>query len=81
MLLCLVVQVATLFWCVRYYVRQSTRDVHAAGIPVRHSAAADRCHAGDDGRRTSCRSSLWGALFVYLGEFDAGAMTRSITRR
>ena len=28
MLLCLVAQVASLFWCVRYYVRQSTRDFH-----------------------------------------------------
>ena len=32
MLLCLVVQAASLFWCVRYYVQQSTRDVGVQGF-------------------------------------------------
>ena len=48
-LLCLVAQVAALFWCVRYYVRQS---MSSPGRQVQHmiKSQQDAILAGRDGR-------------------------------
>ncbi len=65
MLLCLIVQVAAAFWCVRHYVR------HASPLgpgPLRGIAplivATAALLAG-----TLLQIALWGGLFLWLGEF------------
>jgi len=67
MLLCLAIQVFVAFWCVRHYVRQT-----------RHVKPGSRSQAGLRPLLvamvammlgTLVQVSLWGALFVVLGEF------------
>jgi hypothetical protein len=68
MLLCLVLQTAVAFWCVRYYVR------HASQVEVGHGfVAAIRplivtTLAMVVG--TLAQVMLWGGLFLWLGEFE-----------
>jgi hypothetical protein len=68
MLLCLIVQVAVTFWGVRYYIR------HSWGAPEPHRFLAGirplliimlAMTAGN-----FVQIAMWGALFVWLGEFD-----------
>jgi hypothetical protein len=68
MLLCLIVQVASLFWGVRYYVRQVEPGLAAQGflsairplvVVTLVMMAANLVQIG-----------LWGALFLWLGEFE-----------
>jgi len=67
MLLCLVVQTALTFWCVRHYVRQSVETQTARGFwtgirpLVVAMLAMMVCNLLQIG--------LWAALFVVLGEF------------
>ena len=68
MLLCLVVQVAVVFWCVRYCVRQIRRvkpeDCSRAGIRPLVVAMLAMMIAN------VLQIALWGWLFVLLGEFE-----------
>ena len=68
MLLCLVVQVAVVFWCVRYCARRSSRSAHRAGIleaivPLVVTMLAMMV-------ANLLQVALWGGLFVLLGEFE-----------
>ena len=68
MLLCLVVQVAVVFWCVRYCVRRSARSsgsgvMRAAVQPLVVSMLALMT-------ANVLQIALWGWLFVLLGEFE-----------
>ena len=67
MLLCLVVQVAVVFWCVRYCAQRSSRSAHRAGIleaivPLVVTMLAMMV-------ANLLQVALWGGLFVVLGEF------------
>ncbi|HZN46264.1 MAG TPA: potassium channel family protein [Ramlibacter sp.] len=66
-LLCLVAQVAALFWCVRYYVRQSMsspdRQGFLAGIRPLVVATLVMLAAN------VAQIVVWGVLFLWLGEF------------
>lgn len=68
MLLCLILQVAVAFWCVRYYVRQAVGGpAHPgffAGIRPLLVAMLVMMVAN------FLQISLWGALFLWLGEFN-----------
>jgi Ion channel len=66
MLLCLVAQVASLFWCVRYYVRQSTRDFHGFLSGIRPLIVATLVMMVGN----LVQIALWGGLFLWLGEFE-----------
>ena len=68
MLLCLVAQVASLFWCVRYYVRQSTRDFRGQGFlsGIRPLIVATLVMMVGN----LVQIALWGGLFLWLGEFE-----------
>jgi hypothetical protein len=68
MLLCLVVQVAVVFWCVRYYAQRSSRAAPRAGIleaivPLVVTMLAMMV-------ANLLQVALWGVLFVLLGEFE-----------
>ena len=67
MVLCLVVQVASLFWCVRYYVQHSWQDLHGqrflAGIRPLVVVTLAMLAAN------VAQIAVWGALFLWLGEF------------
>ena len=68
MLLCLVVQVVVVFWCVRYCTRQTDRDASNAGWlrtirPLSVSMLAMMT-------ANLIQIALWGLLFVGLGEFE-----------
>lgn len=68
MLLCLVVQIAVVFWCVRYCARRSSRSAPRAGIVeaivplVVTMLAMMVAHL--------LQVAIWGGLFVLLGEFE-----------
>ena len=68
MLLCLVVQVASLFWCVRYYVQHSWQDLHGqrflAGIRPLIAVTLVMMLVN------LVQIALWGGLFLWLGEFE-----------
>ena len=68
MLLCLVAQVASLFWCVRYYVRHATQDLHVqgflSGISPLIVVTLVMVVAN------LLQIALWGGLFLWLGEFE-----------
>jgi hypothetical protein len=68
MLLCLVAQVATLFWCVRYYVQQSTRDLRGQGFlsGIRPLIVVTLVMMLGN----LLQIALWGGLFLWLGEFE-----------
>jgi hypothetical protein len=67
MLLCLVVQVVVVFWCVRYYARRSSRPpdrpVIEAIVPLVVAMLAMMV-------ANLLQVALWGGLFVLLGEFE-----------
>ena len=68
MLLCLIVQAAVAFWCVRYYVRHSPQvgsgQRFLAGIrPLIVATLAMMVG-------TLVQIMLWGGLFLWLGEFE-----------
>jgi hypothetical protein len=68
MLLCLIAQAATAFWSVRYWVRH-TQEVQQADRLLRSIRplliAMVAMMLGN-----LVQISLWGALFLYLGEFE-----------
>jgi hypothetical protein len=68
MLLCLLLQVAVAFWCVRHYVQRAS--LVGAGLGFLRGmrpllAATVALLAG-----TLLQIALWGLLFVWLGEFQ-----------
>ena len=67
MLLCLVLQVAVAFWCVRYYVRQATGGPAQPGFlaGIRPLLVAMLVMMVGN----FLQIALWGALFLWLGEF------------
>ena len=68
MLLCLIVQVAVSFWCVRYYVRHvpsvGSGQGFLAGIRPLLVASLAMMFG------TLVQIVLWGGLFLWLGEFE-----------
>lgn len=68
MLLCLVVQVAVVFWCVRYCARQSAQGARKRILlaTVRPLAVAMLAMMVAN----VLQIALWGWLFVLLGEFE-----------
>jgi hypothetical protein len=67
MLLCLIVQVAVVFWCVRYCAQQTDHDPSRTGWlkairPLAVSMLALLI-------ANVLQIALWGCLFVWLGEF------------
>jgi hypothetical protein len=67
MLLCLVMQAAVAFWCVRYYIRRMQaysveQRMHAGLQPLMIAMAAMMFG-------TFLQVMLWGVLFLWLGEF------------
>jgi hypothetical protein len=66
MLLCLIVQVAVAFWCVRYYVRHVPHvgGGFLAGIRPLLVASLGMMFG------TLVQIMLWGGLFLWLGEFE-----------
>ena len=68
MLLCLIVQVALAFWCVRYYVQHSTHIGSGQGFLVGTRPLIVATLVMMLG--TLVQIMLWGALFLWLGEFD-----------
>jgi hypothetical protein len=68
MLLCLVVQVAVVFWCVRYCAQRSSRSAQQGGmveaiIPLVVTMLVMMV-------ANLLQVALWGGLFVLLGEFE-----------
>ncbi len=68
MLLCLVVQVAVVFWCVRYCARRSAQNSAKRLLlaTVRPLAVAMLAMMSAN----LLQIALWGCLFVSLGEFE-----------
>jgi hypothetical protein len=68
MLLCLIVQTAMAFWSVRYFVRQTDRIDNASRFlqAIRPLLIVMLVMMAG----SLVQISLWGALFIYLGEFD-----------
>ena len=68
MMLCLVVQVAVVFWCVRYCARRSAEGVDNRLLlaTVRPLAVAMLAMM----TANLLQIALWGCLFVQLGEFE-----------
>ncbi len=68
MLLCLIVQVAVAFWCVRYYVHQSPQVGSGQGFlaGIRPLIVATLVMMVG----TLVQIMLWGGLFLWLGEFE-----------
>ena len=66
-LVCLVVQVATLFWCVRYYVHTLLLDPGRQGFlaGIRPLVVATLAMVAAN----LVQVALWGGLFLWLGEF------------
>jgi len=71
MLLCLLVQTAVAFWCVRYYSRHASQVSRGHGFVagVRPLIVATVAMVAG----TLVQIGLWGTLFVLLGEFEQGA--------
>jgi hypothetical protein len=68
MLLCLFVQVAVSFWCVRYYAHHSSQVVSGQGFlaGMRPLIVATLAMLGG----SLVQIMLWGGLFLWLGEFE-----------
>ena len=68
MLLCLIVQVAVAFWCVRYYVRRSAPAASDQGFlaGIRPLLVATLALMVGN----LAQIILWGGLFLWLGEFN-----------
>ena len=67
MLLCLAVQAAVAFWCVRYYVRVAETAPPGSGFVAGIGPLLVAMVAMMVG--TFVQIALWGALFLWLGEF------------
>ena len=67
MLLCLVLQTAVAFWCVRYYMNHSSHIGSGKGFMVGIQPLIVVSLAMMFG--TLLQIVLWGALFLWLGEF------------
>ena len=67
MLLCLIVQVAVVFWCVRYYVNRSSVVVSGRGFLVGTTPLIVVTGVMMVGNFVQI--ALWGGLFLGLGEF------------
>jgi hypothetical protein len=67
-LLCLVAQVAVLFWSVRYYVQQSMGGPDPQGFlaGIRPLVAVSLAMLAAN----AAQIAVWGALFLWLGEFE-----------
>jgi hypothetical protein len=67
-LLCLVAQVAVLFWSVRYYVQQSMGGPDPQGFlaGIRPLVAVTLAMLAAN----AAQIAVWGALFLWLGEFE-----------
>jgi len=67
MLICLIVQVVVVFWCVRYCARQTARNPNRTGWlkPIRPLAVSMLAMM----IANVLQIALWGLLFVWLGEF------------
>jgi Ion channel len=70
MLLCLIVQTAVAFWCVRFYVQHLPRIGSGQGflVGMRPLIVATLAMLGG----TLVQITLWGGLFLWLGEFEQG---------
>ena len=66
MLLCLIVQVAVSFWCVRYYVSRSPGGGQGLLAGIRPLIIATLVMM----LGTLLQIMLWGGLFLWLGEFQ-----------
>jgi hypothetical protein len=68
MLVCLIVQTAVAFWCVRYYVRHSPQVVSGQGFlaGIRPLIVATLVLLAGN----MVQIMLWAALFLWLGEFE-----------
>lgn len=68
MVLCLIVQTAVAFWCVRYYVRLSPQVGSGQGFlaGIRPLIVATLVLLVGN----LVQIMLWGALFLWLGEFE-----------
>lgn len=68
MLLCLVVQIAVVFWCVRYCARRSAQDGRKRVLlaTLRPLAVAMLAMMAAN----MLQIALWGWLFVLIGEFE-----------
>jgi hypothetical protein len=66
MLLCLMVQSVVAFWCVRYFVRQSSHAPDRFVASLRPLLVAMLVMTIGN----FVQITLWGMLFVWLGEFD-----------
>jgi Ion channel len=69
MIFCLLVQVATAYWSVRNFVRQSTHSQPGSGIVAECLPLVVAMLVMMAGNIVQIM--LWGVLFVVLGEFDA----------
>jgi Ion channel len=68
MLLCLIVQTAVAFWCVRYYMRHSSQVGRGQGFLAGMRPLIVATVALLVGNLVQIM--LWGALFLWLGEFE-----------
>lgn len=68
MLLCLVLQVAFTFWCVRYYIGQAGREASGAGPFVQIRSLLVVMIVMMLGN--FIQITIWGVLFMALGEFS-----------
>jgi hypothetical protein len=67
MLVCLVVQIVVVFWCVRYCTRQTVGDARAGWLQAIRPLAVSMLAMMV---ANLLQIALWGFLFVGLGEFD-----------
>jgi hypothetical protein len=70
MLLCLVLQAAVTFWCIRFFVRHTRRAVHEEGVLAQLGPLLLVMIATT--LANFVQIVIWGALFIVLGEFGAG---------
>jgi len=63
MLLCMVIQAALAFWCVRYYVRRVSEGGRVRLRPLLVTLVAMMFG-------NLLQIALWGGLFIWLGEFS-----------
>jgi Ion channel len=68
MLLCLILQIAIVFWCVRYCARQTHRDPSRTGWMAAIQPLAVAMLAMMVANLLQI--ALWGCLFFWLGEFE-----------
>ncbi len=69
MLLCLLIQATAVFWGVRHYIGYASRDAGGDAVRVGFRPLALAMTLMTVGNLVQI--TLWGALFVWLGEFSA----------